>query len=269
MPYTTLAARLDGHILYLTLNRPKIRNAMSLEMINELLAALADAESVESAGSVRAIVLRGAEGNFCAGADLIDLSNARARVTTGEDTSAIARVNRRFGELCQAFALSPLPTIAVLEGTVQGGGLGLACCVDVALADSSVSFRLPETSLGLIPAQIAPYLVERLGYSQARRLAVTGGRIDGETALRIGLVHEYHPAKVTLHAALERTLRDILACAPQALAHTKTLVRKAYRADPEMLLDDAATLFAQLVLSDEGMEGLTAFAQKRKAAWIP
>jgi isohexenylglutaconyl-CoA hydratase len=263
MNYQHITAELRASVAYLTLNRPESRNAMSQAMVDELRYALVDLEQTRLA---RVVVLRGAGGHFCSGADLKDMSAARARLA--DDPQAIARLNARFGELCAAFAATPLPVIAVLEGSVMGGGFGLACCVDVALADSSTRFRLSETSLGLVPAQIAPYLVERLGYSQARRLAVTGGNIDGETAYRIGLVHEYHAAKVALTSAIERTLSDILACAPDAIAQTKALVRKARLVAPETLIDDAAQLFSNAAQSAEGIEGITAFLQKRRAAWV-
>jgi len=261
---TTIALRREGGVLHLTLNRPELRNAMSLAMVDELLAALAEAESD---GRTRVAVLRGAGGHFSAGADLKDM--AAARLTAPERAeAAMAATNARFGQLCAAFARTPLALVAVLEGTVMGGGFGLACVADVALAATSASFRLPETSLGVVPAQIAPYLVERLGLSQARRLAVTGGRLDARAALAIGLVHELHEGDA-LAAALERVLGEILDCAPGALARTKALVARARLTPPEALIDEAAALFARAACGPEGLEGTTAFLQKRRPAWVP
>src|SRR5262249_27492873 len=111
--------------------------------------------------------------------------------------------NARFGELCAAFAATGIAIIAALEGSVMGGGFGLACVADVVIASDTAQFRLPETSLGLVPAQIAPFLVERLGVAEARRLAVTGGRLDAKEALALRLVHEVHAAD-DLDAALDR-----------------------------------------------------------------
>ena len=150
----------------------------------------------------------------------------------------------------------------------MGGGFGLACAADVTLAGESAVFRLPETSLGVVPAQIAPYLVERLGYSQARRLAVTGGRIAAQRALEIGLVHELHP-DAELDAALAHTLHEILQNAPQAVAATKALIAKARLHSPASLVQEAAEVFSRAALSAEGTEGQTAFLQKRKANWMP
>ena len=130
----------------------------------------------------------------------------------------------------------------------MGGGFGLACVADVAIATETASFRLPETSLGVVPAQIAPFLVERLGYSQAKRLAVTGGRLDAAAALRIGLVHQQVDSG-QLQAALEAVL---------GLAHAR-----AER------VDEAAAVFSRAAQGPEAMEGMGAFLQKRKPNWVP
>ena len=263
--FETLAVQADGGVLHVTLKRPAARNAMSLRMVDELRDVLARAES---AGDVRAIVLRGAGGHFCAGADLQDMAQARQRELSG-DGDAIAAVNARFGALCGAFARTGLATIAVLEGTVMGGGLGLACVVDVALAGQGAQLRLPETSLGVVPAQIAAFLVERVGASQARRLAVTGGKLDAAQALAIGLVHEVHAEGAALDAALAATLAQTLRCAPGAIAATKALMARALHAPAADLVDDAARVFAQAARGPEGIEGMAAFLQKRSPSWAP
>jgi citronellyl-CoA dehydrogenase len=271
MTYETLLARRQGPALELTLNRPQSRNAMSLAMVAELQQALAQAEqTVGSDDAVRVIVLRGAAGHFCSGGDLKDMSAARLRAMQGtaDGTDPIAEVNARFGHLCAAFARSPLAIIALLEGTVMGGGFGLACVADVAIATETASFRLPETSLGVVPAQIAPFLVERLGYSQAKRLAVTGGRLDAAAALRIGLVHQQVDSG-QLQAALDAVLADILACGPGALAATKALMAKARLQAPASLIDEAAAVFSRAAQGTEAMEGMGAFLQKRKPNWVP
>ena len=263
MTTDTLLTRHEGGVLHLTLNRPEVRNAMSLAMVLELREALVAAESD---GSTRAIVLRGAGGHFCAGADLKDMASARLRLT--EDPEAVAKVNAAFGELCVAFANTGLATVTVLEGTVMGGGLGLACVSDVALAGSSAMFRLPETSLGIVPAQIAPFLVERLGYAEAKRLAVTGGRLDANAALSLRLVHAVH-ASGALDNAVAAVLAEILQCAPGAVAATKGLMAKARFHPAGSLVQEAARVFSDAALGAEGLEGTTAFLQKRKASWAP
>jgi isohexenylglutaconyl-CoA hydratase len=261
---TALLLERHGGVLHVRLNRPDFRNAMSQIMLRELLEVLAEAE----ANGTRIIVLRGNGGHFSAGADLKDMAAARA-VPAVNETDALAKANAAFGHVCAAYARSPLATVAVLEGTVMGGGFGLACCADVAIAAHTADFRLPETSLGLIPAQIAPFLVERLGYSEAKRISVTGARFGAEEALRIGLVHRVCANEAELDAALAAVLQEILACAPDAVAETKKLLRRPRFEDPASLVEYAAAIFAKAARGEEGAEGLRAFAERRKPAWVP
>ena len=259
----TLLSHREGGVLHLTLNRPEVRNAMSLAMVLELRQALAAAQAD---GQTRVVVLRGAAGHFCAGADLKDMAGARAQLE--HDPDALVKVNAAFGDLCVAFANTGLATVAVLEGAVMGGGLGLACVVDVALAGTSAVFSLPETGLGVVPAQVAPFLVERLGYAEAKRLAVTGGQLDARAALELRLVHAMHAAGA-LDRALQQTLADILRCAPGAIAATKALMAQARFHAPDSMVQQAAEVFSSAALSPEGSEGTLAFLQKRKASWVP
>ena len=242
---------------------------MSLQMVAELQQVLRAAEATaDTPDAVRVVVLRGEGGHFSAGADLKDMAGARMRAMQKADGAPdpIAEVNAAFGHLCAAYANTPLAVVAVLEGTVMGGGFGLACVADVAIASDSAAFRLPETSLGVVPAQIAPFLVERLGYSQAKRLAVTGGRLDAAGALAVGLVHEVTTSE-GIAAALNTVLADILACAPGALAATKALMRRARFTAAADLVDVAAAIFSHAAQGPEGQEGMAAFIQKRKPQW--
>lgn len=273
MSHATLQVQIAQGVCTLTLNRPEVRNAMSLAMVSELLSAL---QAAEKDANVRAVVVRGSGGHFCAGGDISDMAQARMKLAQMqampdqvEGLNPVAETNAAFGRLCLAYARSPLPIVTVLEGTVMGGGFGLACVSDVSLALDTVAFRLPETSLGIIPAQIAPFLVERLGYAEAKRLSVTGAKVNAAEALTLRLVHEVHSNTEELEGALQRTLASILACGPQAIATTKGLLARARLTPPEQLVEDAAQLFAQAVLSEEGQEGTGAFMQKRKPKWVP
>ena len=257
----TLSLIRQGDVLTVRLNRPEARNAMSQTMLRELLDVLAEAE----AAGVRIVVLRGSGGHFSAGADLHDMAQAR-RTPIAHETDPIARVNAAFGHVCAAYAQSPLAIVAVLEGAVMGGGFGLACCSDVAIALQTADFRLPETSLGLIPAQIAPFLVERLGYSEAKRIAVTGARFGADEAFRIGLVHKVCANGTELEAALAAHCIRFWP-ALRSLAETKKLLRRARFEDPASLVEHAAALFGKAARGEEGAEGLRAFAEKRKPSW--
>jgi isohexenylglutaconyl-CoA hydratase len=256
--------RRDGSVLHVTLNQPAARNAMSLQMVNELLSSL---RSAEADPGVRVLVLRGAGGHFCSGGDLKDMAAARSK-PPGDGLDPLVAVSAAFGEVCAAYARTPLATVAVLEGSVMGGGFGLACAVDIALASETVQFRLPETSRGVVPAQIAPFLVERLGYSEAKRLAVSGASLDARQALQLRLVHEVVETSA-LDAALGRVLHDVLQGAPRAIAATKALLMLARMTTPDQLIDRAAEVFAAAARGPEGAEGMIAFVQKRRPAWAP
>jgi isohexenylglutaconyl-CoA hydratase len=260
--YQTIAVREQAGVIHVTLQRPDVRNAMNGEMVDELRAVLTLAEQRRD---VRALVLRGAGGNFSAGADLKDLSRAQSAAPPGQDP--VSEWNAAFGRLCTAYACTELPVVVALEGAVMGGGFGLACVADVVLAASSAVFRLPETSLGLLPAQIAPFMLARLGYSETKRLSVTGGKIDAQEALTIRLVHSVHD---DLDAAVSSTLEKIRACAPEATRATKRLLMKAYTSQGDgigALVDHAAELFAQAFRGPEAQEGIGAFLQKQKPSW--
>lgn len=260
----TLHLRRRGATLFVTLNRPEVKNAMNLAMARELTALL---DALEDApGAVRTLVLRGTQGTFCAGGDVKEMAAARREVPAEGQPDPLAQMNRLFGAMITRVDRAPQAVVAVLEGAVLGGGFGLACVADVAIARYDASFGLPETGLGLVPAQIATFLVQRLGRSQARRLAVTGGRFDGHTAFELGLVHVVcHDRDV--EPTLQRVLDRIDRCAPGAIAVTKELINKVGIEDHEALLDLCARRFAEAARGDEGVEGMQAFLDKRPPRW--
>lgn len=260
---TTLALRADGPFLHVTLNRPECRNAMSLAMVRELMAVF---EAVRADEGCRAIVLRGAGGHFCAGGDIKDMAGARAAAQQS-DGDPYYDLNREFGRALQQAEQMPQVIIAVTEGAVLGGGFGLCCISDVALTHAEAQFGLPETSLGLPPAQIAPFVVKRIGLTRARRLALTGARFDGRAACELGIVHEVAEDTEALDALVDATLAQIRRCAPQANAVTKQLMLNVGKVPLEELLDGAAHSFSEAVRGAEGTEGTLAFVQKRKASW--
>lgn len=263
----TLLLREDRGCLHITLNRPQSRNAMSLQMVQELMAVF---EAIRTRDDLRAVVLRGAEGHFCAGGDIKDMANARSRLGKNE-SDPFEALNREFGRMITLVNRAPQTVIAVIEGAVLGGGFGLACISDVAIAHKDAKFGLPETGLGLPPAQIAPFVVKRIGLTQARRLALLGARFDGTEALRMGLVHVCVDSGEALDQRLNETLEQVRRCAPGANAVTKALLLAAadVASDKELenLLDVAAKQFSAAVQGKEGQEGTLAFMQKRLPAW--
>jgi isohexenylglutaconyl-CoA hydratase len=255
----TLLVDLHDSVLHITLNRPESRNAMSLQMVAELRAVLA---AVRDDRQIRALVIGGAGGHFCAGADIKDMANARA-----QGQPAYRDLNRAFGALLQEVQHAPQVVITVLQGAVLGGGFGLACVSDIAMADHQAQFGLPETSLGLLPAQIAPYVVQRIGLTQARRLALTAACFDGTQARRMGLVHFVEHDPQALAERLDEVLAHVLCCAPGANAATKKLLLASAGQPSDDLLDQAAEWFSEAVTGAEGVEGTLAFVQKRKPGW--
>ncbi len=257
-----LLLRIDDGVLDLRLNRPHKRNAMNSAMVSEIIAVF---DSIEQQREIRAVVLRGADGNFCAGGDISGMSEESTADSLANKRDASWHFNRSFGHLISKVNRAPQLVICLLEGAVLGGGFGLACVSDLAIAKPDALFAMPETGLGIIPAQIAPFVVARIGLTQARRLTLLGERVDGVTAQSLGIVHHVTD---DLDAKLAEALAQFSRCAPNATAVTKQLVLDAAgRAHLEALLDRASDDFTAALLSDEGQEGTRAFIEKRRPTW--
>ena len=260
----TLLTRFEAGVLHLTLNRPESRNSMSPEMLADIEAVFA---AVAGDRSVRAVVLRGAGGHFCSGADLKSMMAGGMKPPAPGEPDGIANMNRGFGTMLRQVQNAPQVVIAICEGAVLGGGFGLACVSDIAFAHTEAKFGLPETTRGLPPAQIAPFVVERIGLTQARRLALTGAQFRGAEALALGLVHEAFASEDELQTQLAEAIKKVLNCAPQANAVTKAILLQAGKMDMDLVLDDAAAKFAACARGPEAPEGITAFIQKRPPQW--
>jgi isohexenylglutaconyl-CoA hydratase len=243
------------------MDRPEASNALSPVMVRELteLFQLAHAEA-----GIRAVVLSGAGGTFCAGGDLKGME--RANVDDKEVPSPGA-ANRRFGALLELADALPKAVIALIEGAAMGGGVGLIAIADWAIAEKSAQIGTPEVTVGLLPAQIAPFLAARIGSTQARRMASFGLRLGADEALRIGLVHELADGGDDLIAKGVGAVNQVLRCAPQAVAETKKLMRTCLREPLTSTLDAASHQFAA-ARAGEGREGIRAFLEKRSPAWL-
>jgi isohexenylglutaconyl-CoA hydratase len=257
----TLIVERDGPVMKVTLNRPGVRNALSPVMVRELADTFQRArEDYE----VRVVVLMGAGGNFCAGGDLKGMHGRDASADGSAEATAAS--NRRFGALLEAVDSLPKAVIALVEGAAMGGGVGLLAISDWAIADRAAQIGTPEVTVGLIPAQIAPFVVQRVGYTHARRLASYGLRLDAEEALRIGLVHELADDHGELMVKGAAAINQCLRCSPEAAAETKRLVRASLRDPLGATLDNASRSFAS-ALAGDAREGIRAFIDKRKPAW--
>ena len=254
----------QGSILTVWLNRPESRNAMSLNMVKAIQHVF---KTIENDVSIRAVILRGKGGHFCAGGDIKDMAQLRGEVLSVDSNQPYVDFNRQFGHMIEQVDQAPQTVVAVLEGAVLGGGFGLACVSDIAISRADAKFGLPETGLGVIPAQIAPFVVKRIGLTQARRLALLGTRFEGDTALKLGVVHEVVENDDALNSLLEETIQQIKRAAPHASRVTKALLHRTLNEPLHELLDDAAQQFANAVGGEEGVEGTMAFIQKRLPNW--
>ena len=254
----------QGSILTLWLNRPESRNAMSLNMVNAIQQVFAH---IAEDSSIRAVILRGKGGHFCAGGDIKDMAALRVEAANVGSLQPYVDFNRRFGAMIEQVDQAPQTVVAILEGAVLGGGFGLACVSDVAISRDNAQFGLPETGLGVLPAQIAPFVVKRIGLTQARRLALLGSRFNGETAQKLGVIHEVVRDDVELEQLLRDTIQQIKRAAPLASRNTKALLHRTLNEPLDSLLDAAAQQFAQAVGGLEGQEGTMAFIQKRLPNW--
>lgn len=261
----TLLLRLESGVLHLTLNRPQARNALTLAMVADLQTAFAWVVANER--QVRAVVMRGAGGHFCAGGDLKDMMSSGMRPAAAGEPDPIAVLSRRFGHMLRAAEALPAVLITVCEGSVMAGGFGLVCVSDIALAQAGAMFGMPETARGLPPAQIAPFLVERVGLTATRRICLTGARFDAQRARTLGVVHEVYEDEATGQALLDEVLSQVLGCAPLANRVTKSILLQVGHTDRERILDDAADQFAAAVRGSEAPEGIAAFLQKRQPKW--
>lgn len=259
----TIDCRREGGWLTIWLDRPETRNALSGQMSAELIAAL---DAVRDDRSLRGITLRGRGGVFCAGGDL----RAFRRMATGEMTEdEIAAFSAAGARLFAVLDAQPQVVLALVEGAAMAGGLGLLCAADVVVATRDARFALTETRLGLPPAQIAPYVVRRVGMTEARRIMLTGARFDGEAARRMGLANLLAEDTGGLDTIEAELRADVLRCAPGATAATKALLRALPAMPPEEVPQMAGRSFARCLAGPEGQEGVAAFLERRRPSWAP
>lgn len=252
-----------GFVETWTLNDPASRNALTDPMVDALLDACTRARDD---GALRGVVLRGAGGHFCAGGSLGGFAKTIGQPLDAGEPDPLVPLNRRFGTLLQALCGLQQWLVVAVEGAAMGGGLGLACCGDLVLADANAQFGAPEVTLGLVPAQIAPFVVRRLGPATARRWLLSGARSGAQAAKQAGLVDEVIDGP--MDAAVQTAVQHLAATAPQAVAATKHLLLQVQSAQPlPALLDEAAHMFARALRGPEASEGLAAFSARRPPPW--
>lgn len=250
----------DHGIATLWLNRPEKHNAFDEHLIAAITGAL---RALAGDSAVRVVVLAGRGRSFSAGGDLDWMR--RAAGFSHQQNLADAGL---LAEMLRTLAEFPKPTIARVQGAALGGGVGLVCACDIAVASDRAFFATTEVRVGLIPATIGPYVLRAIGARQAQRWFLTAERIGAERAREIGLVHE-----VVGDAALDGKVAELcaalLACGPVAQATAKRFIAEvANRPIDAELIADSARAIADIRGTDEAREGLTAFLEKRTAAWL-
>ena len=252
----------DAGWLTIWFNRPDNRNALSKELTTELKEVL---NAVRDKKNIRGITLRGKGGVFCAGGDLKGFKN---NYQGGSQTvEEIAAASRQGGQMFDLINELPQVVLILVEGAAIAGGLGMVCCADAVAVTKDARFAMTETAIGIPPAQIAPFVAQRLGLRIARRLMVTASRFDGEEAYRLGLADFVVDDAAGLDQIEADMKKQVRRCAPGANAVTKAIVLATRHLNREQQLDFAAKGFAECMLSDEGREGVASFIEKRKPIW--
>ncbi|WP_310620370.1 enoyl-CoA hydratase/isomerase family protein [Flexibacterium corallicola] len=260
--FETILAEVEDGILTIYLNQPKKRNALSQTMIAEITSVL---DEVSDNNRIRAIVFKGKGGVFSAGADLASFQKILS-AKEGQKPAAF-EANKEGGQFFLKVHSMPQLTIAHVEGAAMAGGLGLACACDYILAEETAKFAFTETRIGLPPAQIAPYVLKRLGYQAAKKMLLMGASIRANEAQKTGLVDDVYDSEASAGEKLEVLKGQIIACAPNAFAATKALIDKAESHRASAFIDVAAECFASAFAGDEAGEGIRSFFEKRKPVW--
>jgi methylglutaconyl-CoA hydratase len=255
--YANLILAYDGPVVTITLNRPDKRNAISYELIEELLVALLEVETSQA----HLLILTGAGPAFCSGMDLDNLREITRH--TGEENLA---ASRRMAHMFRALYDFPKVTIAAVNGAALAGGCGLATLCDFTLASTVAKFGYTEVRIGFVPAIVSAFLLRQLGEKQARDLLLSGRIFGAEEAHRIGLVNEVVPPENLL--ARTRELADALAAnSPASLLATKRLLRTMSLAELDHQIAAAVEENARIRTTHDFREGVNSFLEKRKPSW--
>jgi methylglutaconyl-CoA hydratase len=245
---------------YVTLNRPDVRNAFNEAVIADLTAW---ATHAHQDAALRVVVFAGAGKVFSAGADAAWMAKMAgySREDNVQDARAAASM---------FLAINTIPAIVIgrIHGAALGGGSGLAAVCDIVVADTDAIFGFTETKLGILPAMISPYVLQKIGASAARQLFLTGMRFDAKKAKEIGLIHEV-VALTDLDQAVERYVKESLGAASTAVARAKALIPNVLGKSPVDVIEITADAIATQRVSPEGQEGLKAFLGKRTPSWTP
>jgi methylglutaconyl-CoA hydratase len=241
-----------------TLNRPDIHNPFDEKMISELTDIFSQINRVTSA---RAAVITGAGKSFCAGADL-NWMKRMGQFSLEENVYDATDLSKMF----QALENIEIPTIAKVNGAALGGGAGLACACDFAIASKKTKIGFSEVKLGLLPGVISPYVIDRIGGKRAAQLFITGERLEAEIAREMGLFEDVVEPE-QLDEVVDGLIKQIITGGPQAVKECKRLARTGMHMGREEFKKYCINAIAKIRASPEGKEGVTAFLEKREPSW--
>ena len=257
MSYNTVQLAYEGQVATIMLNRPEKRNAISFELIGDLLQALEDVAKSDAI----VVILTGSGKAFCSGMDLENLKALLGRTPQQnlQDSETMVRLFRSIYEF-------PKVTIAAVNGPAIAGGTGLALLCDFTIAVPEAKFGYTEVRIGFVPAIVSTFLLRQVGEKQARDLLLTGRIFDADEAMRMGLLNEIVPAENLMGRA--RELAGLLmANSAASLRATKQLLTDHARAELEAQIDAAVRENAAIRRTADFREGITSFLEKRKPVW--
>ena len=251
MDYNYIILNISDSVATVSLNRPEVRNAMNIPMMKEITDCFTH---LSKQSEVRIIILRGKGDSFCAGADIQHMkhSGGQAKEKNRTDSQLLA-------DLYYAADHCPQPVVGVVHGHAFGGGFGLCNVCDITIAEENTLFALSEVLIGIIPAIIGPYTVNKIGLSAFRALGISGEQFNAHYAEKIGLIQYAIPAD-QLEDLLKNTISQLKKGSPKAQAMFKDYIKN-------MDLYDAKDVITEMRASEEGQEGLSAFIEKRKPSW--
>lgn len=258
--HETLDVVRDGPVLHVRLNRTDVRNAFNGRLVEELQLVFREADQDADA---RVVVLSGNGKSFSAGADLSWMQEQAILEPEANERSA-----ERMARMFLSIARCRKPVIGRVHGHALGGGTGLTAAVDIALCTADCLFGLTEVKLGIVPAVISPFVMQKIGAGRARALFLTGERFDGVEAQRIGLVHKAMADEAALDAEVRRTVGELLSAGPLAVANAKELIRAVGLLSLEEAIPTTSKWIASLRATPEAKEGMGAFLGKRKPGWM-
>jgi len=259
MKYQTLVLSKKGKIAIVSLNRPDVHNAMDEAMMKELTACF---KELSKDASSQIIVLTGSGRSFCAGADLTWMKKmVKYKKEENKKDSHILL------ELFETVASCPKPIIGRINGPAFGGGIGLLAACDITISATDNKFGFSEVNLGIIPAVISSYVAPRMTPADMKRLFLTGERFDAATAHDIGLIDIVVPPE-RFDATVDYYIEQLLNSGPQAMKEVKLLIKNLMEMDPKKFKEFSVEKIAELRVSKEGQEGITAFLEKRKPKWV-